>query len=288
MRPLCSNGHSAPRGAPTCPRTVSPISQSAPMSRPLSCPPGVCPTCASPTATGESGQACGSVWALIKQALVMNELVRRVCMTMELPNYGFDLIMLSPLHAISMCQAGRAPVGAVPSPHPSTHQGGCTAPAMPKPGPHCPVPRVWGQQCQQRQPGVAAPPQGPSLPAWGLPAQAPSAGLPSPGTHRASSLSAPWHTQSPVPRQPRVPTEPHRPSPQTQHTCRTHAKPCQPPISSTAWGEGSVLASSQWGTRGAPPAQPGTGMVCGGRDQPSPTCWGCRWGPEPKGAKEIS
>lgn len=36
-----------------------------------------------------SRRARGSVWALIKRAVVMNELVRRVCMTMELPNYGF-------------------------------------------------------------------------------------------------------------------------------------------------------------------------------------------------------
>lgn len=28
-------------------------------------------------------------------------------MTMELPNYGFELILLSPLHAISMCQGGQ-------------------------------------------------------------------------------------------------------------------------------------------------------------------------------------
>mgnify|MGYP001853181433 CR=1 FL=1 len=36
-----------------------------------------------------SWQVRGSVWALIKRVVVMNELVRRVCMTMELPNYGF-------------------------------------------------------------------------------------------------------------------------------------------------------------------------------------------------------
>lgn len=197
-----------------------------------------------------SRRARGSVWVLIKRALVMNELVRRVCMTMELPNYGFELITLSPLHAISMCQGGQDSQRAVPSPHPSARQGVCTAPAMPECGPRCPVPRVWGQRCRQRQPGVAAPPQGPPLPASGLAALAPTAGHPSPGihelvpsqphgTHRALFPASPGCLLSPTaPPRPSVPKEP-MPS-------------CARPVSSTAWGEGPILAPAWWRTRGSP------------------------------------
>lgn len=222
-----------------------------------------------------SWRARGSFWVLIKRALVMNELVRRVCITMELPNYGFELITLSPLHAISMCQGGQDSRRAAPSPHPSACPGGCTAPAMPKPGPRCPVPGVWGQRCWQL--GVAAPPQGPILPAWGLPSLAPSAGHPSLGTHGAGPLLAPWHTQSPVPCQPWVPAEPHSPLRPTVPTgpMPSHASPCQ----QHCMGRGSRPVPGLVGDGRLP--QPSTGMVLGGQDQPSTTCWGCRWGSEP-------
>lgn len=71
-----------------------------------------------------SQQAHGSVWALIKRVLVMNELVGRACMTMELPNYGSELIPLSPLHAISICWGRQGSLHPVPLPR-------LSAPAMP-------------------------------------------------------------------------------------------------------------------------------------------------------------
>lgn len=197
---------------------------------------------------------------------------------MELPNYGFELIRLSPLHAISMCQGGQDSQRAVPSPHPSTRQGVCTAPAMPECGPRCPVPRVWGQRCWQRQPGVAAPPQGPPLPAWGLAALAPTAGHPSPGTHelvpsrphgthRALFPASPGCLLSPT-----APPDPVCPE-----------DPCQavPDLSAALHGERVPSRSQLGGGQGDPPAQHATGMVWGGQDRPSPTCRGCRWGPEP-------
>lgn len=73
-----------PRETPVCAPQVPPPRVPAPRPRPVALQrlrggrrvPG-------------SRRARGSVWALIKRAVVMNELVRRVCMTMELPNYGF-------------------------------------------------------------------------------------------------------------------------------------------------------------------------------------------------------
>ena len=132
----------------------------------------MCPTCVSPTAAGEAGggggvqrvpvswRAHGSVWVLIKRVLVMNELVRRVCMTIELPNYGFELITLSPLHAISMCQGGQSSRWAAPCPTPAPTKGA-----------------AWPQPC----PSLARVPRAQGL-GIVVPEKAAGGGSPSPGT----------------------------------------------------------------------------------------------------------
>jgi len=157
-----------------------------------------------------------------------------------------------------MCQGGQGSRGAAPSPHPGAHRGGCTAPAL------------WGRRCRQgllrdhlRLPGGTSDTQ-----CWapfpGHPSSSPRHG------HRALFPVSPG-----CPLNPTVPPAP---------ACLRD--PCQAvpvPISSAAWGQGLLLAPARWGMGwGAPPAQPGTGMVWGGEDQPSPVCWGCRWGPEPR------
>lgn len=175
-------------------------------------PPSMCPTSAGPTAPGGGGRpvsrrARGSVWALIKPALVMNELVRRVCMTMELPNYGFALITRSPLHAISMCRGGQGSRGCALAPPQRPPQ----RPPCPRLAPAAPCPGLRAT-VQAEAAGGGSP--SPVTTSACLGATGPGTkvlGTLPRGAHSTGPLSAPWHTQSPVPGQSWVPTEPHSP-----------------------------------------------------------------------------